>query len=117
LRQAITFRAVGARSADPVIPYTHQDGTLTFKVLVSPRASKTDIVGEHDGALRVRVAAPPVEGAANEELTRILAKSFDVSRTAVEIISGHSSKRKTVSITGPRAGLVETLASLAMTEH
>ena len=100
-----------------MIPYNDENGTLTFKVLVSPRASKTDIVGEHDGALRVRIAAPPVEGAANEELTRILAKSFGVSRTAVEISSGHSSKRKTVSITGPRAGLVETLACLAMTER
>jgi uncharacterized protein len=83
-----------------MIPYTNQNGTLTFKVLVSPRASLSEIVGEHDGALRVRIAAAPVEGAANEELGRVLAKAFEVPSTAVEIVTGLSSKRKTVSIAG-----------------
>ena len=93
-----------------MIPYTNQNGTLTFKVLVSPRASHSEIIGEHDGALRVRIAAAPVEGAANEELVRVLAKTFDVPRSAVEIVTGHSSKRKTVSIA---AGVPATLEALA----
>lgn len=93
-----------------MIPYTDQNGVLTFKVLVSPRASRSEIIGEHDGALRVRIAAAPVEGAANDELARVLAKAFEVPRTAVEILSGHSSKRKSVSIT---AGVVRKLESLA----
>jgi uncharacterized protein YggU (UPF0235/DUF167 family) len=50
-----------------------------------------------------------VEGAANEELTRVLAKAFDVPRTAVEIVTGHSSKRKTVSITGGVASKLDAL--------
>jgi uncharacterized protein (TIGR00251 family) len=58
------------------------------------------VVGEHNGALRVRIAAPPVDGAANEELIRILAKAFNVSRTAVKIVSGHSGKLKQISIEG-----------------
>jgi uncharacterized protein (TIGR00251 family) len=96
-----------------MIDYTEKDGTLSFKVLASPR-SRTEIVGEHDGALRVRLKAAPVDGAANEELVRILAKAFNVPRTAVQIVSGHSSKRKVVSIGGTGADLVPTLNRLAM---
>ena len=92
-----------------MISYSNQNGSLTFKVLVSPRASRSEIVGEHDGALRVRIAAAPVEGAANEELARVLAKAFDVPRIAVEIVTGHSSKRKTVSITGGVASKLDAL--------
>lgn len=55
-----------------MINYSEKDGTLTFNVRVVTRASRSEIVGEHDGALRVRIAAPPVEGAANEELVRLL---------------------------------------------
>ena len=95
-----------------MIPYTHEKGTLTFKVLVSPRASRSEIVGEHDGALRLRIAAAPVEGAANEELARVLAKAFDVPQTAVEIITGHSSKRKTVGIAGGLLTKLEALVQL-----
>ncbi len=67
---------------------------------VVPRASRSEIVGEHNGALRVRIAAPPVDGAANEELVRVLARSFGLPRGAVEITAGHSSKIKTVRVTG-----------------
>ena len=69
-----------------------------FKVHVVPRASRTEIVGEHNGALRVRIAAPPVDGAANEELIRTLARAFKVPRRDVEILSGHTSKLKQVRI-------------------
>ena len=93
-----------------MIPYTKQKGALTFKVLVSPLASRSEIIGEHDGALRVRIAAPPVEGAANEELLRVLAKAFDVPRNAVEILSGHSSKRKSVTISGAVVSKLESLS-------
>ncbi|MGH9901987.1 MAG: DUF167 domain-containing protein, partial [Pyrinomonadaceae bacterium] len=51
-----------------MIRYTESDGAITFAVRVVPHASRSAAAGEHDGALRVRVAAPPVEGAANEEL-------------------------------------------------
>ena len=83
-----------------MIRYTESDGALTFTVRVVPRASKSVVVGEHDGALRVRVAAPPVEGAANVELTRLLAKEFGVHARDVEIASGHASKTKTVRVRG-----------------
>ena len=67
---------------------------------VVPRASRSELVGEHDGALRVRIAAPPVDGAANQELIRTLARAFGVSRSAIEIMSGQTSKRKEVRVVG-----------------
>ena len=73
---------------------------MVFKVQVVPRSSRSEVVGEHNGALRVRIAAPPVYGAANEELIRILAKTFNVSRSAVKIVSGHSGKLKQIGIEG-----------------
>ena len=83
-----------------MITHTEKDGSLTLKVQVVPRASRSEIVGEHDGALRVRLAAPPVDGEANQELARILARVFAVSRSAIEIKSGHASKTKQVRMAG-----------------
>ena len=83
-----------------MIHCTEHDAAIIFNVRVVPRASKSVVVGEHDGALRVRVAAPPVEGAANLELTRTLARAFNVPARDVEIMSGHSSKLKQVRVRG-----------------
>jgi uncharacterized protein (TIGR00251 family) len=88
------------RLANLMIDYSERHGLLTFKARVVPRASVSGIVGEHDGALRVRIAAPPVDNAANEELIRVLARAFKVSRSAVEIAAGHTSKLKQVSVAG-----------------
>lgn len=88
-----------------------KDDSLTFQVRVVARASRSEIVGEHDGALRIRLAAPPVDGAANEELVGLLARALGVSRSAIEIITGHSSKLKTVKVVGIRAGALESLQS------
>jgi uncharacterized protein (TIGR00251 family) len=79
--------------------YVEKDGALTFDVRVVPRASRSEIVGEHDGALKVRIASPPVDGAANLELIRVLAKKLGVSRNDVEIISGGTSKNKRIKVT------------------
>ncbi len=83
-----------------MINFAENDGVLKFKVRVVPRASRSEIVGEHDGALRVRIAAPPVDGAANDELVRLLARAFGVPRGAIEITAGQTSKLKTVRVTG-----------------
>jgi uncharacterized protein (TIGR00251 family) len=87
-----------------VLNFIEEDDALVFAVRVVPRASKTAVAGEHDGALRVRVAAPPVEGAANEELARFLAKAFAVPARDVEIVSGYASKSKRVRVRGAGAG-------------
>jgi len=83
-----------------LIIYTQKENAIIFNVRVVPRASKSEIVGEHDGVLKVRIASPPVDGAANEELIKLLAKSFGAAKNAVEIVSGHSSRLKKVAITG-----------------
>jgi len=83
-----------------MVKFTEKGDTITFTVRVVPRASKSEIVGPHDGALKVRIASPPVDGAANEELIKLLAKTFGVSKSSIEIVSGHSSKTKQIRITG-----------------
>ena len=85
---------------DFMIDYSEKNGRLTFNVRVVPRASRSEIVGEHDGALRVRVSAAPVDGAANEELVRMLARVLHVPRNSVEIIAGQTSKLKQVTVSG-----------------
>jgi len=95
-----------------MINYSEKDGILTFMVRVVPRASRSEIVGEHDGALRVRIAAPPVDGAANEELVRLLSRSLGVSRSAIEITAGHTAKLKTVRVAGLESSALTNLADL-----
>lgn len=94
-----------------MVDYSEKDGALSFKVRVVPRASRSEISGGHDGALRVRIAAPPVDGAANDELVRTLARAFDVSRSNVEIVAGHNSRSKQISI---RGGAARKLAELSL---
>ena len=86
-----------------------KDGVVTFFVRVVPRASKSEIVGLHGGALKVRIAAPPVDGAANAELIKLLAKQFGVSRSEVEIIGGQTSKTKHIRIGGISAQEIEAI--------
>ena len=69
-------------------------------VHVVPRASRTEIVGKHGDAVRIRVAAPPADGAANEELVRFLAERLGVRRSAISIAAGDTSRRKRVIIEG-----------------
>jgi len=86
-----------------MIQFSEQNGAIVFTARVVPRASKSEIVGAHDGALKIRLAAPPVEGAANEELIKTLAKYFDVNKSAVEIVSGAAAKTKQIRIAGASA--------------
>jgi uncharacterized protein (TIGR00251 family) len=94
-----------------MIEYSEKDGALTFRVQVVPRASRNEIVGEHNGALRVRIAAPPVDGGANEELVRTLALVFGVPRKAVEIIGGHTARTKRVRVVGASARVLNELSA------
>lgn len=75
------------------------EGTI-IRALVVPRASKSEVVGWFDGALKIRIAAPPVDGAANKELKETLAKLLGVSKSSVSITGGRNTKRKTILIKG-----------------
>jgi hypothetical protein len=78
-----------------------QDGKdLILKVYVQPRAAKNELAGFYQGALRIRLTAPPVEGAANEACRAFLAEKLGVSRSRVKIISGPHSRHKQVRISG-----------------
>jgi uncharacterized protein (TIGR00251 family) len=69
-------------------------------VHVVPRARVTAVAGRHGDAIRIRLAAPPVDGAANAELVRFLAARLGVPRSAVSIARGTTGRRKTVSVAG-----------------
>lgn len=94
-----------------MISYSENDGSLTFLVYVVPRAARSEIVGEHNGALRVRLAAAPVNGAANRELIAVLAKALRVSRSAVEINAGHTSKIKRVTVRGCKPEILANITA------
>ena len=94
-----------------MLDYNESGGAITFGVRVVARASLSAVAGEHGGALRVRVAAPPVDGAANEELVRTLAKALSIPPRAVEIVSGLSSKTKRVRVRGADVEQLLRLAS------
>jgi uncharacterized protein (TIGR00251 family) len=84
---------------------------LTIAVLVTPRASRTELAGTAAGRLRVRVAAPPVAGEANQELTRFLARRLGLPRAAVAVTAGVGGRRKTLLARGIAAEAAERLLS------
>ncbi len=73
---------------------------IRLNVRIQPGAARTEIVGEHGGALKIRVAAPPVDGAANDALVRFLAEQLGVRRAAITIRSGASGRAKVLRVAG-----------------
>lgn len=73
---------------------------VRIEVLVQPRASRTRAVGEHDGRLKIQVAAPPVDGAANEALVAHLSERLRLPRSNITIVAGETGRRKSVEIAG-----------------
>ncbi len=72
-------------------------------VHVVPRARRTEVAGRHGDAIKIRVAAPPVDGAANAELIRFVADQVGVARAEVTIASGATGRRKTIAVQGMTA--------------
>ncbi len=73
---------------------------------IQPRASKNSIVAIHGGALKISLAAPPVDGQANAELCKFLAKKLALPKSGVQIIAGETSRSKSVKVTGIAKGLL-----------
>jgi uncharacterized protein (TIGR00251 family) len=88
---------------------TEGEEGCVFQVRVSPRSRRDEVVGLHGDALKIRLTAPPVEGKANRALREFLAKQLGVSPSAVEILTGHTSRQKRV-----RVGTVSADAVLAL---
>ena len=79
---------------------TVSNGSVRFAVRVQPRASSTEVSGIHGDAVKVRLSAPPVDGAANDALVIFFAEVFNVPRRDVRIVAGESSRSKIVEIHG-----------------
>lgn len=90
------------------------DGGLELLVWVAPRASRPALGPLHGERLRVAVSAPPVDGAANDAVRRLVADALDVPRGAVAIVQGTSSRQKTVRINGDTQILLSRLKSLGV---
>jgi uncharacterized protein len=82
------------------MPVKEEKQAITITVRVIPRSSRSEIVGEIDGAVRVRLTSPPMDGAANSELIKLFSKALKISKTNVEIIAGETSKTKRLRLTG-----------------
>jgi len=82
---------------------------IRLAVLAAPRASRSEITGVAEGRLRIRLAAPPLEGEANQELVRYLARTLGVPKSAVAVTAGASGRRKTVEVRGIAASAARSL--------
>lgn len=76
-------------------------------VYVQPRASRTQITGMHDGRLKIRLAAPPVDGAANAELVSFIAMRLGIAKSQVRVVAGQTSRRKVIEVDGVSQTAVE----------
>ena len=77
-----------------------QDGGVTLAVRVQPGASRNEIAGEWEGALKVRLQAPPADGKANDALIEFLARVLNIPKSAVRILAGERSRTKRVELRG-----------------
>ena len=86
-----------------------------IEIYVQPKASRNELAGIHEGSLKVRLTSPPIEGEANKECIKFLAKLLHVPKSHLEILKGHKSRRKTVLVrdVAPEA-LVNALKQLGI---
>lgn len=77
-----------------------RDGNVILSVHVQPGARRSEVVGRHGDALKVRVAAPPADGRANRAVLDLLAETLDIPTSDVELVSGASSRRKRLKLSG-----------------
>lgn len=82
--------------------YRRNGEVLTLTLHIQPGAKRTDVAGLHGEALKIRLAAPPIEGRANEALLKFIAESFGVPVRQVELKQGGQSRHKVVAVTGSK---------------
>ena len=87
------------------------DGRITLTLHIQPGAKKTEFSGLHGDALKIRLAAPPVDGKANEALIRFVAESLGLAKSNVNLKSGHASRRKVLEIQGATQEAVARFAA------
>jgi len=102
---------MSAAAPSPVFVIWQVDGCL-LDLAVVPNARRTEVIGRHDQALRVRLAAPPVDGAANEALQRWLADALGLPKHRITLVRGQSSRRKRLHVAGANDAVARWLASI-----
>ena len=90
---------------------TRRDGSVRFSVRLQPRAASSEVRGVRDGALHVRVQAPPVDGAANAALVALLADSLGIPQRSVRVVSGEKARTKVVDVDGVTPDDIKRLTS------
>lgn len=88
------------------------DGRITLTLHIQPGAKKTEVAGRHGEALKIRLAAPPVDGKANEALIRYIAERLKLPKSAVSLKSGQTSRQKVLEVVGSTPAVVLALAEL-----
>lgn len=96
----------------PPVFASAQAGGVRLRLLVQPRASRTELAGVVGDRLKVRVAGPPVDGEANAELCRFLARSLRVPKSGIHIVSGETGRRKEIAVDG--LSVADALAQLGL---
>lgn len=87
------------------------DGRITLTLHIQPGAKKTEFAGLHGDALKIRLAAPPVDGKANEALVKFIAETLKLPKSAVNLKSGQTSRRKVLEVTGATGDAVARFAA------
>lgn len=93
-------RRSGPRDRGETLQLEERGERIRFAVKVAPRAARAAVTGVHDGALKVSLTAPPVDGAANRALCELLAKRLRLPRRAVTLVAGERSRCKTLEVEG-----------------
>ncbi len=83
-----------------MLPVKETEKGLVIQVRVLPRSSRCEVVGIQDGALKIKITSPPLEGKANDECVRFLADQLKIRKSQIEIIAGHKARKKTVAVSG-----------------
>jgi uncharacterized protein len=93
-----------------------KSGDLVLSVHAQPGAGRSQVVGVHGDALKIRVAAPPTQNRANDALSELVAETFGVKAAAVELISGASSRQKRFRVKGVDPDEIDRLLSVALND-
>jgi uncharacterized protein (TIGR00251 family) len=95
--------------------YDATDDSVVLRVHTQPGAGRSAVMGRHGGALKVKVAAPPVDGRANDAVVELLVRTFGLERSKVELVSGQSSRSKRFRLDGITPELVDAALAQALT--
>lgn len=112
LQDSLEFRGYSGAQLAPINkPNKQENRVVRFAVRVQPRASQNEIAGVQNGVVRVRLQAPPVDGAANEALIAYMADELGVSRREVRIVSGFGSRNKILEVDQRAAAALDRIRS------